>query len=89
MVTGLVNWFFFPNVALCGASGVVFAFILLVSFANVRSGEIPVTVLLVAVIFLGEQVYDGIFLRDNISNLSHVLGGMVGAVAGYNLNFHR
>ena len=89
VVTGLVNWFFFPNVALCGASGVVFAFILLVSFANVRSGEIPVTVLLVAVIFLGEQVYDGIFLRDNISNLSHVLGGMVGAVAGYNLNFHR
>ena len=89
LVTGLVNWFFFPNVALCGASGVVFAFILLVSFANVRSGEIPVTVLLVAVIFLGEQVYDGIFLRDNISNLSHVLGGMVGAVAGYNLNFHR
>ena len=89
LVTGLVNWFFFPNVALCGASGVVFAFILLISFANVRSGEIPVTVLLVAVIFLGEQVYDGIFLRDNISNLSHVLGGMVGAVAGYNLNFHR
>ena len=89
LVTGLVNWFFFPNVALCGASGVVFAFILLVSFANVRSGEIPVTVLLVAAIFLGEQVYEGIFLRDNISNLSHVLGGMIGAVAGYNLNFHR
>ncbi len=60
LVTGLVNWFFFPGVALCGASGVVFAFILLISFANVRSGEIPVTVILVAVIFLGEQVYDGI-----------------------------
>ena len=80
-VTGLVNWFFFPNVALCGASGAVFAFILLISFANVRSGEIPITV-----IFLGEQVYDGIFLRDNVSNLSHVLGGLVGAVTGYNLN---
>ena len=86
LVTGLVNWFFFPNVALCGASGVVFAFILLISFANVRSGEIPVTVILVALIFLGEQVYDGIFIRDNVSNLSHVLGGFVGAVAGYNLN---
>ncbi len=64
----------------------VFAFILLISFANVRSGEIPVTVILVALIFLGEQVYDGIFIRDNVSNLSHVLGGFVGAVAGYNLN---
>ena len=89
LVTGLVNWFFFPNVALCGASGVVFAFILLISFANVRSGEIPVTVILVALIFLGEQVYDGIFIRDNVSNLSHVLGGFVGAVAGYNLNLRR
>ena len=84
-----INWFFFPNVALCGASGVVFAFILLISFANVRSGEIPVTVILVALIFLGEQVYDGIFIRDNVSNLSHVLGGFVGAVAGYNLNLRR
>ena len=89
LVTGLVNWFFFPNVALCGASGVVFAFILLISFANVRSGGIPVTVILVALIFLGEQVYDGIFIRDNVSNLSHVLGGFVGAVAGYNLNLRR
>ena len=88
-MTGLVNWFFFPNVALCGASGVVFAFIILISFANVRSGGIPVTVILVALIFLGEQVYDGIFIRDNVSNLSHVLGGFVGAVAGYNLNLRR
>ena len=71
------------------ASNDIFAFILLISFANVRSGEIPVTVILVALIFLGEQVYDGIFIRDNISNLSHVLGGLVGAVAGYNLNIGR
>ena len=64
----------------------MFAFILLISFTNVRSGEIPVTVILVAVIFLGQQVYEGLFLRDNVSNLSHVLGGLVGALAGYNLN---
>ena len=86
LVTGIVNYIFFPSIALCGASGVVFAFILLISFTNVRSGEIPVTVILVAVIFLGQQVYEGLFLRDNVSNLSHVLGGLVGALAGYNLN---
>jgi len=76
-------------VALCGASGVVFAFILLVSFTNVREGEIPITVILVALIFIGQQVYEGIFLRDNVSNLSHILGGVVGAVAGYKLNVKR
>lgn len=89
LVTGIVNYIFFPAIALCGASGVVFAFILLISLTNVRSGEIPVTVILVAVIFLGQQVYEGLFLRDNVSNLSHVLGGLVGAFSGYNLNLGK
>ena len=89
LVTGVVNYILFPTVALCGASGVVFAFILLVSFTNVREGEIPVTVILIALIFIGQQVYEGIFLRDNVSNLSHVLGGIVGAVVGYKLNVGR
>ena len=89
LVTGIVNYILFPSVALCGASGVVFAFILLVSFTNVREGEIPLTVLLVALIFIGQQVYEGIFLKDNVSNLSHILGGIVGAVAGYKLNIGK
>lgn len=85
-VTGIVNFAFFPTIALCGASGVVFAFILLASFAGFRSGEIPLTFVLVAVVFIGQQVYDGITLQDNISNLSHILGGVVGAVLGFKLN---
>ena len=32
LVTGLINYIFFPHVALCGASGVAFAFIVLSSF---------------------------------------------------------
>ena len=36
--TSLVNYIFFPSVALCGASGVVFAFILLTSFTSFKSG---------------------------------------------------
>lgn len=86
LVTGLVNWFLFPGVALCGASGLVFAFIMMTSFTSFREGEIPLTVILVAVIFIGQQVYEGIFVQDNISNMAHILGGMVGAAAGYMLN---
>ena len=86
LVTGLINYFLFPNVALCGASGIVFALILLTSFTSFREGELPVTVILVAVIFIGQQVYEGIFQRDNISNLSHIAGGVIGAAAGYFLN---
>ena len=88
-ITGLVNYIFFPAVALCGASGVVFAFILLTSFTSFRAGELPVTVILVALIYLGQQVYEGIFLQDNISNLSHIIGGIIGAAIGYRLNVKK
>jgi GlpG protein len=81
-----VNWILFPNVALCGASSVVFAFILMTSFTSFREGEIPLTVILVAVIFIGQQVYEGLFVQDDISNVAHIVGGIVGAVAGYMLN---
>ncbi len=86
LVTGLMNYILFPNVALCGASGVVFAFILLTSFTSFKNGEIPLTFILVAVVFLGQQVYEGVFLKDKISNLSHVVGGIIGSVFGYKLN---
>lgn len=86
LVTGLINYIFFPQVALCGASGVVFAFIILASFTGFNEGEIPLTFILVAVIFIGEQIYQGIALTDNISNMAHIVGGMIGAVIGYKLN---
>ena len=78
--TSLVNYVFFPSVALCGASGVVFAFILLSSFTGFKDGEIPITFILVAVFFIGQQIWDGITVQDNISNMAHIVGGMIPAV---------
>lgn len=86
VVTGLINFLFFPHTALCGASGVVFAFILLTSFTSFRAGEIPLTFILVAVVYIGQQVAEGLFLRDNVSNLSHIAGGVIGAAVGYTFN---
>lgn len=87
--TGLVHFIFFSNVRLLGASGVVFAFILLSSFTSIKEGEIPLTFILVTVIYIGEQIYDGIFIQDNVSNLTHIIGGMVGAVLGYVMNKNK
>ncbi len=86
VVTGLVNYIFFPNVALCGASGVVFAFILLVSATGFKEGNIPITFIIVSVIFIGQQIYEGITLQDNVSHITHIVGGVVGAVCGYVFN---
>ena len=83
LVTGVVNYIFFPHVQLLGASGVVFAFILLSSLTSIKEGSIPITFILVAVIYIGGQIYDGVFVQDNISNLTHILGGGVGSALGY------
>lgn len=89
LATGLINFIFFPNIALCGASGIVFAMIMLASFTGFRDREIPLTAVLVAVIYIGQQVYEGITVDDNISNMAHIVGGIVGAVVGYVLNRNR
>ncbi|MBP5221649.1 MAG: rhomboid family intramembrane serine protease [Lachnospiraceae bacterium] len=86
LTTGLINFVFFPRTALLGASGVVFALILLSSFTSLSEGKIPLTFILVAVIYLGQQVLQGLFVQDNISNLGHIIGGAVGSGLGFALN---
>ncbi|MCR5800819.1 MAG: rhomboid family intramembrane serine protease [Lachnospiraceae bacterium] len=82
----VINYIFFPHAALLGASGVVFAFILLSSFTSFKEGEIPLTFILVAVIFIGKEVIDAVFANDNISHLGHIVGGVIGGIIGYRLN---
>lgn len=84
--TSVLNYILFWNIGLCGASGVVFAFIVLASFTGFNEGEIPLTFILVVIIFIGQQVYEGIMIQDNISNMAHIVGGIVGAGVGYGLN---
>lgn len=86
VITSVLNMIFFSNIALCGASGVVFAFILLSSLTSFKEGEIPITFILVAAIYIGQQVYDAIAVNDNVSNLSHILGGVIGAASGFVYN---
>lgn len=85
-ITGVIHYVFFWDAALCGASGICFAFILLSSFTSFNEGEIPLTVILVAIIFLGQQVYEGLILQDDISNLAHIVGGIIGGITGFTLN---
>lgn len=89
LVTGIINFAFFPHIQLLGASGVVFALILLSSFTSFKEGKIPLTFLLVAAIYIGEQVYDGIFIKDNVSNLTHIAGGVVGSGLGFVMNKNK
>jgi len=82
-ITGLVIVLFFPGKAVVGASGIVFMMILLASFTNIRQGRLPITVPLVAVLYIGNEVMLGLFTVSNISRISHIVGGLCGACFGY------
>ena len=86
VVTGIVNMIFFPGVKLLGASGIVFAFILIASITTTEDRTIPVTFILVALLYIGQQIYQGLFRKDNISQMAHIVGGIVGSVLGFALN---
>ena len=81
-ITGLFKVLFFPGVVLVGASGIVFMLILMASFTNIRHGRLPITVLLVAVLYIGNEIILGLFTSDNVSRISHIIGGLCGAVFG-------
>ena len=83
LVTGLVQFIFFPNSALLGASGIVFMMIVLSSFTESRGGGIPITLILVVIFYLGGEIIDGIRNTDSISQLTHVVGGVLGMIFGF------
>ena len=81
-VSGVLQCILFPQTALLGASGIVFMLIMLASLAG-GTGGIPLTMLLVAALYLGDQIYDALFVRDNVANFMHLVGGVCGTVFGF------
>ena len=80
-ITGLINTLLFPT-GLLGASGIAFMMIVLSSVTSVKNGKIPLTLIVVVILYLGQQVIDGILTTDNISQMTHIVGGICGGVYG-------
>lgn len=83
LATGLLNVLIFPGSVLLGASGIVFMMILLASFTNFKKGEVPLTFILVMIVYLGREVWAAVARNDNVSQFAHVIGGMVGSFFGF------
>lgn len=81
LVTGALNVLLFRS-SLMGASGVVFMMILLASFTNFSHGEIPLTFILVLILYLGGQLLESL-RSDNISQFAHIVGGFCGSLFGF------
>lgn len=79
-VTGMVNLLF--QVRVLGASGIVFMMILLSSITSMKEQRIPLTLILVAAAYMGNEITQGIVGQDNISQISHITGGICGIIFG-------
>lgn len=83
---GILNTLFFST-GILGASGIVFLLIILSSFTGIKKGEIPLTLILIAAIYLGQEIYGGLFVEDNISHFGHLCGGFSGL--GFGVYFYK
>ena len=82
-VTGLLNNIFSKNKAILGASGMVFMMIVLSSFVNIETGKFPITLILICIFYVVNEVIFGILKKDNISHIGHLIGAISGFIFGF------
>ncbi len=82
VVSGVIHNLFFTGSALLGASGVVFMMIILASQASAERGRIPLTFILVSLIYIGSEIMQN-GAADNVSHITHIIGGICGAAFGF------
>jgi len=88
LVSGLVQYLLFPGTALLGASGIVFMMIVLSSLSGMKEGTVPLTLILVVILYLGGEAVDAVTVQDNVSHLTHIVGGVCGAGLGFGMSKH-
>ncbi len=84
-ITGIIQ-IIISNNALLGSSGIAFMLIILTSFTNVKDGEIPLTTIIITSMYLGKELYYGIIYKDNISQITHIIGGICGIIIGLTIS---
>ncbi len=82
LVTGVVHCIFSSGTILLGSSGIVFMLIFLASLSGMKRNKIPLTLILLIIIYFGKEIYSGIVLSDNISQMTHMVGGGCGIFLG-------
>ena len=83
IITGIIQTLFFGSLLL-GASGIAFMMIVLISMSNFKSGEVPITFLLIAFLYLGKEVLESFSVqKDSVSHFAHITGGICGGIFGF------
>ena len=83
VVTAILNSILSKNKMILGASGIVFMLIVLSSFVNISEGQIPITFILVCIFYIANEIIQGVFKKDDISHIGHLIGAICGFIFGY------
>ncbi len=81
-VSGVLQCLMFPGVALLGASGIVFMQIMQ-TYLTAGSGRDRHPAPESGALYLGDQIYSILFVRDNVANFMHIVGGVCGTAFGF------
>ena len=80
-ITGVINSIISKN-NLKGSSNIVFMLIVLSAFVNITSNRIPLTLVLVTLFYIVDEVIK-IFKHDNIAHYGHITGAVCGLLFGF------
>jgi len=84
LVTAALNIIFFKDNVL-GASGIAFMLVLLSSFSSFQKRYVPLTFILVFLLYIGREVVNS-FEADHVSQFGHIMGGICGGMFGFFIN---
>jgi len=84
VVIGVINSLI-SNKRILGASGIVFMLIVLSSFVNIEMGKVPITLILIFIFYIVNEILDGLFKKDDVSHLCHLIGAVCGIFFGFYL----
>ena len=83
VVTSIIHLIISKKAAI-GASDSVFMMITLASIVNISSGKIPITLILIFMFYVTDEVIKQVKnKKDGISHDSHIVGAILGIVFGY------
>lgn len=81
LVTGVLNACF-SSTQLLGCSDIVFMMILLTSFTTISKSKIPLSFILILILYLGRELI-GHPASQNIATFAHIAGGLCGSMFAF------
>ena len=57
--------------------------IILSSMVNLEAGKIPITLVLIFFFYITNEIIEGLFKKDNVSHMAHLIGAICGVIFGF------